>query len=101
LTAYRFTYPYPKFYPDVKGADGRSLTATPGDVADFDIPPGDGCWLPVEEVPEVQAAPEPVTPEVPAEPGPAPEPAPEAPAPAPAPAEPAPWTFPGFSPVNA
>lgn len=46
---YKFTGPYTRFYPDIRGADGKSLMAEPGDIADFpDTPPGDGCWIPVE-----------------------------------------------------
>jgi outer membrane biosynthesis protein TonB len=125
LTSYRFTYGYPKFYPDVRDAQGKSLMAMPGDVVEFSAgPPDDGSWVVSEQAPpappEVESFPPVSEPDpVPApapEPEPAPEPvqeappapAPEAPAvpvepvqapvePAPAPPAAAPFVFPGFN----
>lgn len=112
---YRFTYPYTKFYPSVRGEDGQSLMAEPGAVVAFETPPDDGCWVlvdvdtestpaapePAQEAPEV--TPEPVvTPAVP-EPSPAPvEPAvPEVVPVVPVePAAPRPFVFQGFSPFT-
>jgi len=111
LPSYRFTYPYTKFYPDVRDAEGKSLMAQPGDVVVFDAPPDDGSWLLVEDAPEVpvpapvvmREAPQPEP--VPVVTEPAPEPAPvitepaEAVIPEPVPlkaATPPPFPFPGF-----
>jgi hypothetical protein len=106
LPKYRFTYPYPRFYPDVRGADGRSLMAEPGDVVDFPgSPPDDGYWVgPLEEAPP--AAPAEAVSEVFPDPEPVPPaPEPEAPAPAEAAPEPPaddvkPFVFPGLSHFN-
>jgi hypothetical protein len=113
LPNYRFTYPYPRFYPDVRDEQGKSLMAMPGDVVSFQATPEDGCWVLTEDAPPapvepVQEAPAPAP--VPDVPPPAPEPVPAAveapvapPAAEPEPAPPAPapqaaprWAFPGF-----
>jgi len=99
LPTYQFLYGYPKFYPAVQDAEGKSLTANPGDVVEFDTPPNDGCWFPVDLPAGPEPAPEPVTPEPQPEPAPVvSEPAePVSPPVAEPPAEgPAPFTFPGF-----
>lgn len=111
MHAYQFLYGYPKQYPAIQDAEGKSLMANPGDVVEFETPPNDGCWFPVDlpagNPPETPAAgPEPA-PEAPAA-GPEPEPVQPDPEPAPAPvapAEPEPvqpaqpqsFVFPGFT----
>lgn len=112
MHAYQFLYGYPKQYPAIQDAEGKSLMANPGDVVEFETPPNDGCWFPVD--PPADNPPETPAPETPPA---GPEPAPEAPVaepepepvqpdpePAPAPAAPAepppvqpqPFAFPGF-----
>jgi outer membrane biosynthesis protein TonB len=121
LTSYRFTYGYPKFYPDIRDAEGKSLMAMPGDVVEFAAgPPDDGSWVVSEQAPpappEVDSFPPAPEPDPVPAPAPEPEPAPEpvqetppAPEPetAPVPVEPvqavpaspvaAPFVFPGFN----
>jgi hypothetical protein len=92
LPSYKFTYGYPKFYPSVQDAEGKSLMAMPGDVVTFEQPPDDGAWVLTEAPP---AAPEPAPEPVQPEPEPVPVPVVPEPAPAPvAPAEPAPVAVP-------
>jgi hypothetical protein len=107
LPNYRFIGLTPRFYPDERGADGRSLMAVPGLVRDWGHTPDDGLWVleegaeeaPPRAVPAPEPAPEPVQPEpepvpVPVAPEPAPAPVEQAPAPV---REPVPFIFPGFT----
>jgi hypothetical protein len=105
LPNYRFIGLTPRFYPDERGADGRSLMAVLGLVRDWGHTPDDGLWV-LEEAPPAPVSPDPdPRPELPQEapePAPVPEAAPAAPEPAPAPVAPAeagpvPFIFPGFT----
>lgn len=49
MPSYRFIGAYPRFYPSIQDAEGKSLMAELGDVVDFDGPvPEDGQWVLVE-----------------------------------------------------
>jgi hypothetical protein len=114
LPNYRFIASYPRFFPDVRDGNGKSLEAKSGMVVSWDVPPSPAEWAETEEpvtwvadgeVPASLPAPEPVqepfpnepepeapvaVPEVPEEPTgpPEPEPVPE-PSPEPEPVQPA------------
>lgn len=99
MPTYRFIGLTPRFYPDERGADGRSLMAEPGDSFDWDRTPEDGLWALADDNPPEPPADPPADPEpapvpdpepAPVTPEPEPEPvaAPPAPEPAPAPVEP-------------
>ena len=77
MPEYRFLGLTTRIYPGVRGADGRSLIAEPGQVYELDEPLDDGYWSLVGIPPETP----PAGPEPAAEPV-APEPAPEPQAPA-------------------
>jgi hypothetical protein len=88
LPNYRFIGLTPRFYPDERGADGRSLMAMPGRVRDWEHTPDDGLWAIEGDAPETPDFPAPDPAPEPPEEVPVPEAPPVVPEPSPAPVAP-------------